>query len=190
MVGDERRRRLERVEVQAGERLDDDLAGVLLVLAFDLVGVNARVTNTGQLNDRHALSRDTVSRDMLAPTRSQTANACERRRRSARTPGTGRDPSAYRTKAGLSIDDGAALQIDDHHRLRHEFLVGHPARLDRHHPGRAIGGAGIAEREDDKPRADDLAVRLEDALAQPVERRAHRGHLQPSRKVEIHLVPP
>src|SRR6266487_3650060 len=64
----------------------------------------------------------------------------------------------------------AALEVDDDDRIRPELGVGDAARLDRHHPGFAVGGTGVAEREDDQAGLDDLPVRLEDALAQLLER--------------------
>jgi hypothetical protein len=59
----------------------------------------------------------------------------------------------------------AALEVDDDHRVRPELAVRDAARLDRHHPGRVVDGARVAECEDDKAGLHDLPVRFEDPLA-------------------------
>src|SRR4029453_8115611 len=64
----------------------------------------------------------------------------------------------------------APLEVQDDHRLRLEHGVGDAARLDRHHPGRAVDRACVAEGEDDQAGLHDPLVRLEDPLAHAVER--------------------
>ena len=65
-----------------------------------------------------------------------------------------------------AVDHLAARELDEDDRLGVELVVGHAARLDRHHPGVAIDLARVAEGERDEARLDDREVRVEDALAE------------------------
>ena len=162
---DEDGRHVERIDIQALDRLHDHVACALLVRVAEL-GVRQR--------PRHRHRPAEVVGVRRPEARQRTPGLCPRRRKervrvddAADGFETSIEDKVRRRVRGRSpraVHDVAALEVDDDDRLGVEVVVGDAARLDRHHARCTVDGAGIAEGEDDETRPDDRAVGLQRAL--------------------------
>ena len=165
--GDENSGPVERLDVEADERLQDHLPGRPLVLTFDLRGGERARDGDGAV-EVVCVCRP-VAGDLVAGLR-----PCGGERRVRVNDAPHVEPGAIEDEVGgrvrrgphLAVHHCAALDVDDGDLGGREPVVGDTARLDRDHARVAVDGARIPEGEDDEPCAAERHVRLEHAFAQ------------------------
>ena len=154
-----------RIDVPVLECLNDDFAGVCLVVLLQLGGGEMPGAGNGAVE---------IVRVGGAVTGNVLSGLCPRHREGA----VGVDDAAQRRKClvqlqmGLCITagierafhDGSRLQIHHHHFVRGQFLILHAGGLDDHQPAGPVDTGHIAPCVGDQPTAGQFHVGLIDLL--------------------------